>query len=696
VIGEKVSLPKEIYLVHLFVPDNSNMVAFNPKSWLITILFVFLSANLCIGQIKWTSISPKMPYGDIISIAHGKNTFVTVGYKSPILTSPDGISWSAHYYRNNRILSSVAFGNNEFIAVGDSGKILTSPDGNNWTEVSLKKKIDLSCIIYDGTRFAAVGNDGFIATSRDAVNWEFSQTVMKISLTSIAFGNGIYVAVGSNGEVETSKDCLSWMPNDSAVTFAFLGSIAFGNNVFVAVADNGKIQRSADGITWTLMPLSSKAVSDIAFVNGQFFAAGSGNALFTSPDGIAWTARDSKASNKDGWLNAISYGNGRYIITSCSQRICISDDGVSWNEITKDSYNQLFGAAYGNDKFVCVGQNAIAVSSDGISWKEEYSPYIHKSVCFGKGLFVIAGDNECQISVSKDCKAFDSRGIGWRAHLEYITYLSGKFVALGCALDNENAIIAFSDSATEWSVDTIAKGFIPMSLAYGNNTYVVAGYSGPNCLFISKDGAHWKRANPTVTSYLYSVVFAGNQFVAVGENGTVLTSANGETWIKRDSLTGNSLRSVTFGDQHYVAVGIDAIISSPDGIVWQKEALEPDYMLFGIAYLKDRFLAFGGAGAMVVSGENVTGVGEGKKHDRGVIGLLKITYCKNRALFIPQLNDRNQCNLVTITAMNGKLMYSCRMKSVHGILWLPTERFPVGIYVVTVNNAISRLMQLMK
>jgi hypothetical protein len=226
---------------------------------------------------------------------------------------------------------------------------------------------------------------------------------------------------------------------------------------------------------------------------------------------------------------------------------------------------------------------------------------------------------------------------------------------------------------------------------------VVAGYSGPNSLFTSKDGTHWKNGNFAGRKYLVSVVYAGNQFVAVGDSGTVLTSVDGENWIKRNSLTGNKLQSISYGEQQYVAVGTDAtVVSSPDGIVWQKEALEPDYWLFGVAYLKDRFLEFGSYSTMFVSGEGVTAVRPVKKHDRGVKDIPKIIDGKNCAFFIPPLNDRNQCSQVTIIALNGKLMYSFRMKPHHGMPSLPTERFPAGVYAVMVNNTMSRFMRLVK
>jgi len=59
---------------------------------------------------------------------------VTVGYSGTILTSPDGITWTARSSGTLNNLNGVAYGNSIYVAVGYSGAILTSPDGITWTE----------------------------------------------------------------------------------------------------------------------------------------------------------------------------------------------------------------------------------------------------------------------------------------------------------------------------------------------------------------------------------------------------------------------------------------------------------------------------------------------------------------------------------------------------------------------------------
>jgi photosystem II stability/assembly factor-like uncharacterized protein len=70
---------------------------------------------------------------------------------------------------------------------------------------------------------------------------------------------------------------------------------------------------------------------------------------------------------------------------------------------------------------------------------------------------------------------------------------------------------------------------------------------------------------------LEDITFGNNQFVAVGDRGTILTSTDGATWTPRTSGTTEWLRDITFGNNQFVAVGFnDTILTSPDGTTWTR------------------------------------------------------------------------------------------------------------------------------
>jgi len=71
----------------------------------------------------------------------------------------------------------------------------------------------------------------------------------------------------------------------------------------------------------------------------------------------------------------------------------------------------------------------------------------------------------------------------------------------------------------------------------------------------SKDGIDWNHQTSGVDAYLWGIARAAKTFVAVGENGTVITSGDGVTWTKRASGTSNALYGATYGKQTFLVVG---------------------------------------------------------------------------------------------------------------------------------------------
>ena len=73
----------------------------------------------------WTLRIPG--FGALNSVTYGNGRFVAVGWNDAILTSPDGVDWTARASGTDNPLNGVAYGNGTFVAVGHGGTILTSP-----------------------------------------------------------------------------------------------------------------------------------------------------------------------------------------------------------------------------------------------------------------------------------------------------------------------------------------------------------------------------------------------------------------------------------------------------------------------------------------------------------------------------------------------------------------------------------------
>jgi hypothetical protein len=77
-------------------------------------------------------------------------------------------------------------------------------------------------------------------------------------------------------------------------------------------------------------------------------------------------------------------------------------------------------------------------------------------------------------------------------------------------------------------------------------------------------GVDWSQQTSGTTNLLSGVAWAGTQFVAVGANGTMLTSPDGVTWSLQASGTASALSGVASSGTNVVMVGANGtIVTSP-------------------------------------------------------------------------------------------------------------------------------------
>lgn len=150
----------------------------------------------------------------------------------------------------------------------------------------------------------------------------------------------------------------------------------------------------------------------------------------------------------------------------------------------------------------------------------------------------------------------------------------------------------------------------PLSaIAYGNNIYVAVGSEGT--ILTSSDGNTWNRAESGTINDLYGIAWTGSKFFAVGRSGTVVSSSDGVNWsynqISSIAADNNYLLAVSWNGSKLVAVGSSGlVVTSSDGVNWSKQSLSPYKTLRCVTWAKDKFVASGDRGTIFTSLDGVT------------------------------------------------------------------------------------------
>ncbi len=256
----------------------------------------------------------------------------------------------------------IAFGGGLFAAINFNGtnRVMTSADGITWTARSAAEANAWFSLTYGDGLFVAVSTNGTnrVMTSADGATWTARAAAAANDWVSVTHGDGMYVAVSLNGanQVMTSPDGTIWTAR-TATEAASWSSVSYGNGVFVAVNQAGGVMTSPDGITWTSRTAAeTNSWQSVTFGDGLFVAvANSGtNRVMTSPDGVTWTARQAAEANQ--WVN-VTYGDGLFVAVSTTgtNRAMTSADGTTWTATPAATDNSWEAVAYGNGRFVAVG-----------------------------------------------------------------------------------------------------------------------------------------------------------------------------------------------------------------------------------------------------------------------------------------------------------------------------------------------------
>ena len=96
------------------------------------------------------------------------------------------------------------------------------------------------------------------------------------------------------------------------------------------------------------------------------------------------------------------------------------------------------------------------------------------------------------------------------------------------------------------------------------------------------------------------VLWNGSEFLAVGDGGVALSSADGVSWRQADTGTTETLYGVAWNGSQFTAVGTGGVrVESQDGLAWKSVDGGTSNDLYSVRWSGGRLLALGRAGTIL-------------------------------------------------------------------------------------------------
>jgi hypothetical protein len=296
------------------------------------------------ASVEWTVGEPGSPQTLTATVAAltpvtftatSTVAWVAVGCCEPnaIVTSLDGITWTARPTEFDRAFA-VAFNGEQWVVAGQSDVLLaTSPDGITWTERDVPIADFAMAVAWDGTQWVAGGCcTGNLATSPDGITWTERETALEYVL-GLAGNGSQWVAVGfaPDHSIERSTDGVTWSPVDGGPEGEEAWGVAWNGTLWMATEGlAGRVYTAPDAETWTPQPILGTESAHAASWNGtMWLVSGSSGDVALSADAIDWTTHDTGLQSN----YAAAWSGLQWIVVGSpvvSTRIATSPDGMTW------------------------------------------------------------------------------------------------------------------------------------------------------------------------------------------------------------------------------------------------------------------------------------------------------------------------------------------------------------------------------
>lgn len=355
------------------------------------------------------------------------------------------------------------------------------------------------------------------------------------------------------------------------------------------------------------------------------------------------------------WIDALGYGAGNYR-TFSNGRFAYSSNAIDWTEVAAPTNRFIGDVVFGNGVFVAAGMDPgfnvpyqlrkplVLVSSNGLDWVAHQLPGDDlRRAAFGNGVFVAVGSDNILTSTNGH-DWFSTKPAGF-LQLSSVDFVGDRFLALGnlglilestnglswvpaslsssvyltaAARGGDTTVVVGDDGGMfkrtpgeGWSSVGIDDERNHADITYGNGRFVAVGglgLIGLSSILVSTNGSDWMDVQPGRFHWLTRIVFTNGQFVAGGNNGTILTSTNGMEWTIRRGGVPTLLWSLAEGNGLVAAVGgifnsFGTVLTSSGDLTWHSQLYTNYNYLLRVIYTNGTFLAVGSGGLVSESAD---------------------------------------------------------------------------------------------
>jgi hypothetical protein len=476
--------------------------------------------------------------------------YIAVGTNGSIISSTDTITWNNVISGVKHSLNSIAYGVGIYVVVGAAGTILTSASGSQWSQANFSNFNSLNSVIYQDNTFWAVSDSGEIIVSNNGTTWAYKNSPVVTGLNSICYGNGVYVAVGNAGVVLRSTDGTTW--TNATISKYNLYAVNYQLGQFVATGQHGKTYTSTNGITWNRVLTDAFVATATDAQNASFFLTSWG-------DFYRFNNGTYQLINNVGYDQTFSnmyYAQSQFVAITETGKIYTG--GVNgWTSQTSGVSTALYGVFYDNvsssHKWIVVGAaGVILTSTDAITWTAQTSGVTDKLydvTIYSTTTYIAVGENG-QILTSPNAVTWTSHATGSNDLYSVAVANPSTGVYTAVAAGNNGAVLSSSNTST-WNIQTISVYDTNGDAVNVSRINRIAWYS-------------WTNIQTQVVK----------NYVAVGDDGLLMTSTNLTTWTAQATNTTGHILGITNNNNTFFFCAESGLAAghSVDQLTWTTDS----------------------------------------------------------------------------------------------------------------------------